>query len=361
MNQLDQPIFSLHAEPGHDLKNVLTLVEFIDLLKIEEDYYPGEQNNTKLMITRLRKIFYDKWGWNKELIEGAANIETRYEVTIVDDATEHTKELSRFTNFSYDPKHRSVSYTAHDRVFGNTMAGKPALIYSFDHQEVVLPDGTYCDVAHILAGLDAHNYPQVVSPLPHFLRFLSFLFPHVDSNMNVTTWIGDLGSSARGFLFTYLFQKKKPLSIQQEQDVINTEVPGSDMLGNIDSFVIKESYQVSSSNGKRFTEILEDYYLTDNPYRKHRCSIFCKANGLVGWDGNSFQNEKEWLTFYKKQLRDDTTFEVFSQTNEKISSVWLPIVIWFNGYKDVLKLDTLLGLFLEKLKLEIKKEPSAHP
>ena len=78
MNQLNQLILSRNPEPGHDLKNVLTLTEFIKLLKEEEDYYPGEQHNTKLMITRLRKIFYDKWGWNRELVEGAAHIDTPY-------------------------------------------------------------------------------------------------------------------------------------------------------------------------------------------------------------------------------------------------------------------------------------------
>ncbi len=357
MNQLNQPILWRHPEHGHDLKNVLTLTEFIKLLKEEEDYYPGEQHNTKLMITRLRKIFYDKWGWNRELVEGAAHIDTRYQVTVVDDATEHTQEISQYTHFAYDPKHRSVTYTDHDRVYGNTRAGKPTFIYSYDHQEVVLPDGTYCDIAHILAGLDAHNYPQVVTPLPQFLRFMKLLFPHVNSNMDVATWIGDIGSSAGGFLFAYLFHKKKPLTIKQEQGIINVEVPGSDMLGDIEPYVIKEFYDVSSNNGKRFTEILEDYYLTDNPYRKHRCSIFCKANGLKGWDGNAFQNEAEWLQFYKKQLRDDTTFQVFSLTNEKLNSIWLPIVIWFNGFRDVLKLELLLKLFLERLKEEIKREP----
>ena len=354
-DSLFQPIFSKHPEPGHDLKKVLPISEFIALLKTEEDYYPGEQNNTKLMISRLRKIFYDKWGWNKELITGASKIETRYNVIIVEEGTEHTREIARYKQFNYAPKHRSVVYTDHDRVYGNTRTGQPAFIYSFDHQEVILPDGNYCDIAHILAGIDAANYPQVVTPFPSFLRFLYRIGPYVGFNMDMATWLGDIGSTAGDFWFHYMLHKS-PANTQQEQEYINIDVPGSDMLGNIDAYVINARYDVKTDNGMRFTEILEDFYFSDHSPRKKRISIFCKEVGLGEWNGKSFSREAEWLKYYTRQLKNETSFQVFSVTDEKIHSIWMPLVVWFGFYKNILKQEELLKIFVSALKEEIVKE-----
>ena len=240
--------------------------------------------------------------------------------------------------------------------------GQVPFIYQHDHKEVRLPSGYMCDISHVLAGVDAFNYPQIVTPLPGFLTFLAFLGPHVDSNMDVTTWLGDIASSSGDFLFRWLGNGKHPLSIEEEQKVINIDAPGSDMLGDIDSFVIAQSYDVSSSNGRRFTEIMEEYYANDekiSPYQANRFSIFCRAVGLKDWNGNSFSNEKAWLKFYKKQLRDNVAFQAFSLTDQKLRSLWLPLLIWFNCYQDVLKLELLLEIFLKQLKILLNTESGA--
>jgi hypothetical protein len=359
--ELVQPILTTSPEPGHELANVLTITEFIALLKEEEDYFPGEQHNTKLMITRLRKIFYDQWGWNSELIRGAANIVMRYQVTIVDDPTTHAKPVKRYEDNEYQPKHRLVTYTDHDRVFGNTRVGKVPFIFMLDHQETVLPDGHYCDAAHVLAGLDAFNHEQVVTPMPKFLLFLKNLFPHVDSNADIVTWLGDIASSSGDFLFFYLLHDKKPLSADTEQHYINIDAPGSDMLGDVDPYVINRHFNVSSSNGRRITDILEEYYLDDTKgatLRSRRFATFCDTIGLKNWDGTKFANEEAWIGYYTKQLRDNITFQVFSLTEEKFKSVWLLLRIYFNGFKGVLKYDLLLRLFLKALKQLIQQEIS---
>lgn len=355
MSHIYQPIFSKIPEPGHKTEDILTLQQFISLLKEEEDYYPGEQHNTKLMISRLRKIFYDKWGWNKELIKGASHVENRYDVIIIEDGTEHTKAIKRYKKFSYSPKHRSVVYKKNDRVYGNSRAGQPTFIYSHDHQEVLLPDGYYCDIAHILAGIDAANHRQIVTPLPGFLSFLQFMAPYVGFNMDMATWLGDIGSSSGDFLFHKLLHGK-PADTDQQQNYIEINAPGSDMLGNIDTYAINASYDVKSDNGMRFTEILEDYYYNDNSPRKNRISIFCREVGLGEWNGVSFSEEKNWIKYYRKQLLNETSFQVFSITDEKIHSIWLPLAVWFGFYKKLLKTDELLDLFVEALKEEIKKE-----
>jgi len=352
MKKLNQPIFSNVNEPGHLPKQTLYLKEFINLLKEEEDYYPGEQHNTKLMISRLRKIFYDQWGWNSELIRGAANVKTRYTTKIVDDKTEHSKQIRRYKNQQYQPKHRVIVYTDHDKVYGATRAGEVPPIYKNDHQEVKLPEGNLCDMAHILAGLDAYNYPQLVSPLPNWLFFIAKLFPYVERNIDLVTWLGDIGSNSGDFLFKYLNNGKNKLSIEEEQFIIDKDSPGSDMLGNIDAFIIAKNYAVSASNGMRLSEIFEDYYF-NNGIRLQRIAIFCKEIGLENWDGTSFSNEKSWLTYYTKQLKNNVCFQVFSLTNETIASIFLPLKIWFGGYKTILKKQLSLELFLDTLKKTI--------
>ncbi|MFM9945711.1 MAG: hypothetical protein ACKVQB_10815 [Bacteroidia bacterium] len=355
-SELFQPIITTSPEPGHDLKNVITIQQMIDLLKEEEDYWTGEQQNTKLMISRLRKIFYDQWGWNDELIRGAKDIETRYIVEIVDDPTEHTKALKRYVANEEQPKHRLVTYTATDRIYGNSRVGQVPFIYQTDHQEVVLPDGTYCDSAHILAGLDAYNYLEPVSPLPNWLFFLNFLVPHVDSNVDIVTWLGDIASSSGDFMFAYLKNNKKPISTEQEQNFINSDAPGSDMLGDIDPYVIAKHYDVGSTNGMRYTDILQDYYFNPKSARNRRFSIYAEFVGLKGWDGTNFKNEKQWLRYYKGQLRDNICFQVESLAKMSLNTIILLIRIWFGGYEKVLKKELLLKIYLKTLKEELKKE-----
>jgi len=359
MSELVQPVLSKSPEPGHDLANVLHVGDFINLLKEEEDYFDGDQHNTKLMITRLRKIFYDQWGWNTELIKGAAGTEMRYKVEILLDPAEHSRAVTRYEDNEYQPKHRLITYRDNDRVYGNTRVGQVPFIYKNDHQECVLPDGNYCDVAHVLAGLDAYNYKQAVTPLPKFLYFLKNLCPHVDSNVDIVTWLGDIASSSGDFIFYYLLHDKKPLTTEKEQYYINIDAPGSDMLGDIDPYVICRHYNVASDRGMRVSDILSEYYCGKDealPYMKRKFLIFCEAVGLRDWDGAKFGNEQSWLKYYGKQLRDNICFQVFSLTEEKLKSVWLPLRIFFNGYRDVIKYDLLLILFLKSLKQLVKTD-----
>jgi hypothetical protein len=363
-----QPLLAGPFEADPDHKEALDLNQFLTLLKEEEDYFEGEQHTTNLMITRLRKIFYDQWGWNSELIRARAHIEGRYVVTVVNDPVSlnipkaHAVEIRRYKKNEYQPKHRVITYRPDDRIYGATRVGQVPEIYKNNHQEVLLPEGYYCDMAHILAGLDAANYSQVVSPLPSFLSFLNSLVPHVDSNVDIVTWLGDIASSSGDFLFAYLKADKRPLSPDQEQTYINQDAPGADMLGDIDSYVIKHHYDVSTRQGKRITEILSDYYNADTPgvaFRQRRFSTFCQIIGLNGWNGENFANEKQWLAYYGKELRNNVSFQAFSITHEDLKSLWLCLRIWLGGYKDTLKMHLLLVIFLNALKENIKLEPNS--
>lgn len=356
---LVQSILSPIPESGHDRKSVLTLGQFLNLLKEEEDYFNGEQENTKLMITRLRKIFYDKWGWNTQLIRKAANIEGRFSVEVAeckpqpDDNDRFVKKIKRYSHNGYKPKCRLVTYKPDDRVFGNRRVGKVPKIYRDDHADVILPEGNHCDLAHVLAGLDALNHPQVVSPLPDFLFFLHRLLPYANSNADVATWLGDIATSAQDFVFAYLKNGRTPLDKKTEQFYIDINSSASDMLGNIDAYAIAHFYNVCTTKGRRVSEIFEEYYgdgAIGISMRQQRFEVFSRHIGLGEWDGVNFSRESEWRKNYKKELRCTTAFMIFSVSSDLRSKIFLPLKVWLKKFDHVAKADLLLDLFLRALK-----------
>lgn len=367
MDPLTQPLLVPHREPGTDSCEPLKIGKFLELLKQEEDYWDGEQNNTKLMITRLRKIFYDKWGWDERLIPQSANVENRYLVDVVDEPEEGPEELLRqgakklrWHKISHKKaalrvKYRKVTYRPDDRVFGDSRENQTPEIYKCHHQEVLLPDGYFCDLGHTLAGLDAINHKEPVGLLP--LRPNLFIGPHVDSNADIVTWLGDIASVASDFLLEQRENGKDPIGAIREQEIIDRGAPGSDMLGNIDSFVIAKHYAIGAGQGQRVTEILRDYYLgtgANPPFRNYRFSTYCKEVGLA-WNGRYFPDEYKWLEKYHKQLRDNICFQVHSLTGWKnpklfFKNMKLLFEIWFNRHEEILKKDILLLIWIEALK-----------
>jgi len=338
----------------------LTLDEFLAMLEIEENYFRGEQNNTKLMITCLRKIFYDKYGWDTELIRGAAHIEGRYKITLVEVPYEagaktigRKKRLQQAEGEVVVHKVRRAVYRKGDWMQPDK-AGEIAPITVGDKKTVRLPNGSCCDIGHVLAGLDAFNYLAPVTPLPNFLMFLRRLFPSDDNNTDLATWLGDIASSSGEFLFKYL-ETKTPLTVEQQQVIINEYAPGADMLGDIDPYVIQSVYDISTSTGMRPTEILRNYYGNDKPgstFRKHRFLYFANIVGLINWDGKNFSNEEKWLSYYKKQLRSNTAFYVYSRSGTFVR-YFLALAIALGFYKKTLDFDALLNIFIAALKKEI--------
>lgn len=321
--EIYQPL-KVEFKPSENKKSALTIRSFIELLKAEEDYYPGDQNNTGLMITRLRKIFYDRYGWNKELIRGATEVEDRYDERLVSGTGDKGPYKVRtffcsclfFLPFSYTVlnRRREVLVRKDDKI--NHQAGTIPEIYQNENQEVILEDGLYCDIGHTLCALDAANYPAVVTPLPDFLKWAYKLLPYIEKNTDAVTWLGDISSSAGEFLFATA-KNKKHLEQEAQQKIIDIYAPGQDMLGAIDAYVIAETFDLKALQGLRVTDIFSDYYLDKalpnqealgQKYRYRRIQIFCEAIGLKNWDGENFSNEKAWLKYYSKQLRNATIF-----------------------------------------------------
>lgn len=287
-------------EERADATCTVTLQRFIELVEAEEARYPAnEQTNTRLMITRLRKIFYGKEGWDEHLISGAAHVPRPYQT--------REEERDRFDvpiPFAPDVTVTARDYTVTDPTTGAT----PEIARS---QEVRLPDGNCIDMGHVFAGLDAINYPQMVDG-PGTVN--------ITSNVDAVTWVGDLGSVQAEIQFEFIRGGSTGLTSAEWQAIIDEYAPGRDMLGNIDAYVIGGAFSVGAQvGGKKVSEILREYYLgavstTGGTARAHRYTNFAAAIGLTGWNGSSFSNESSWLDSYADEVNDAAALYVGANT-----------------------------------------------
>lgn len=361
MGKLYQPIIT-YFKPSSVKSYAIDLKKFLFLLREEERYYSAKCRDTKTVLSHVRKIFYDLYGWNTQLIRGAAKISNRYLVKLVPDeqaqyphkrfalVKRHSKKMK--------PSHIKREVVVRQGDWLNPNWGTVPEIYANDNQEIILPDNTYCDLGHVLAGMDATNYPMPVAPLPNWLMWLRFFLPHVENNAFCATWLGDIASSAGEFLFEEKRLQRK-LTIEEKQHIIDAFAPGTDMLGNIDSIVIPEVYRLNTHKGWLISDILEDYYSPDgkgNYYMQRRYSLFCEIIGLSGWDGAHFKNEKQWIKEYKKQLRSTTAFYLYTRMSG-FSGFKLALKTWLRLSERQICLEELLIIFLEVLKKNIKTEP----
>ena len=272
IQRLDQPIVA----PAP--KGTISIRDFIKLVEAEEAKWPAaEQTDTALMITRLRKIFYGTPGWDKYLIPGAKGISSGYTIS--------EEETGRENLSLFGP---DADIVRSHQVVKDASGASPAIA---SQQEVQLEDGSFDDIGHVFAGLDAANHPTGVSaPLG---------IASVADNKAAVTWTGDLGSAVTEISFK-ASNAGVPAAVSSMQAIVNEYASAQDMLGDIDAYVIADQYNISSSGGKKVSELLRAYYLgaatsADGRAREHRYSRFCALTGLTGWTGSGFANETAWL------------------------------------------------------------------
>lgn len=261
----------------------MTIEKFIKLVEAEEAKYPvKEQKNTKLMISRIRKIFYGSDGWDKHLIPGAKDVSSPY-------GKPKERERSRRTVEVTGPNFDMVD----KETYPVDSKGKRPEIYK--NQEVKLPNGDFCDLGHVFAGLDAYNHRAMVDG-PGTINI---------DNLGGTTWTGDLGSVLAEASINYVNSGKVPTDAEK-QKVIDDYAPAQDMLGNIDAYAIGGQYAVGSGAGQKVSEILRDYYLGAGAKTKQslRYTQFSSQIGLTGWDGSKWKNEAAMVTKWADEVND---------------------------------------------------------
>lgn len=289
---------------------IIDIDDYVKKIEQVENENPEIMHNTKLMITKLRKVFYNSFGWNDELIRGTEGIKPFNSIPPELDVKTHIIKLS---------------------------------------------NGYIYDIAHVFAILDASNYPGYFTPLPNSLMFLHKLFPTVDSRVMAAGWLGDMSALTGQFLFAYK-AKKRELTQDEKQVIINEHQPCDKMLANIDAMIILNKYNLSTNNGQKFSEILNDYYGDLGMRQKlHSDSylLFAEYIGLKNWNGEAFENETQWLNYYTSQLKTATAFYLFF-FKRKLRVIFLSLLVWLGFYKKETGTKEIMMSFLEGLKTSIQ-------
>ena len=339
-----------HIETYIHPSTALSADEFLTLLKEEENFFAHEAAGGEKMLTHLRKIFYGTSGWDNELIRGGSDIVCHYEIKVVSTIQAHSRSKHRKHNAS-GTLHNRVEVLVRTGDWMNPNAGTAPDIYKDNHQEAILPDGLICDIGHVLAGMDALSYPAAVAPLPDWMMWLYPLVPHVDSNADAATWIGDL-SSVTGEIFFFYIENKKWPSTEQIQAILDEGNPAPDMLGNIDSLAVRQLVEIKDA--ERTSDILNEYFLRISKEPKLRYKLFCKATGIEIDQSGTITNRNRWIAKYKRQLKACTAFYVANgYTGAK--RYWYALILWLGCYNKKIMVGEMLELQLNAIEQLLKK------
>jgi Domain of unknown function (DUF4157) len=301
VQRLSQPIVS--PAPA----SAIGIRQFIQMVQAEEARWPvAERTQTALMISRLRKIFYGSPGWDQHLIPGAAGVAPGYNINQQEDRRENLplpgfdREIVR--------SHQTVT---------DSSGATPAIA---SQQEVRLEDGSFCDIGHVFAGLDAHNHPASIT-----VGLGPANVVNVTDNVGATTWTGDLGSVLAECFFARQ-QRGHLLSDAEGQAIVNEYASPQDMLGNIDVYAMASAFNTSNAGGRLVSDLLSEFYLgaattAGGGARVHRYSRFCASIGLTGWTGSGFANEAAWLDRWPPEVAGAAALYIGATTEGGLQTV----------------------------------------
>ena len=223
-------------------------------------------------------------------------------------------------------------------------------------QEVLMPNGDFVDVGHVLAGLDAINHQQAVSaPAGAYT---------ISSNVDAVTWVGDLGSVLAEVVFQHLKLGRR-LTDAEVQEQVDEMAPVQDMLGNVDAYAI--GFPTVPTAGKKVSEILVDYYgsspsAAGSAAHATRFTTFATQIGLGAFSGGAFANETAWLNKYEVEVGNAAALYVGAGTHVK-SYVnpwgWGGLAGLMSGVSDNPFRRPLVEEFLRELKLRVAAETGA--
>ncbi|CAG9297525.1 hypothetical protein [Celerinatantimonas diazotrophica] len=246
----------------------LAINDYLAQMKVIENDNKATEN-TAIMITKFRKIYYDSHGWNHELIRGTEDIPPFA-------TSKATQALKR--------SHEVLTNNKQDAY----------------------------DFAHLFAIMDASNHNGPLTPLPEkvlesttlLAKFLKQIAPTVDDRLMAAGWLGDLSEIVGNF---YINDYKKENKTKQQ--IIDQFGAGYKTIANVDGQTIVNHYQLSDKQSEPVSQILSDYFSNVkpslNPYK-----IFASTIGLK-FGGTEFTNAASWLTKQEKNLRTCTAFYLF--------------------------------------------------
>lgn len=271
----NKPVFNFDfgaSESGGkpDKSKYYAIADYIgDLVSIDKDN-STIATNTKLMITKYRKLYYNSRGWNDLLIPETADI-TVFDSTAVTQKIQHS-------------------------------------------HEVILSDGDLYDAAHIFAILDASNHNGPFSPIPagliaaHIPKVLRALIPVVHDRLMAAGWLGDLSE------ITGQFYQRNAKDTAAKQVIINQFGAYYKNLANVDGMIMTQHYDLSSDNAQKLSDIFTAYFgLTTQTglrakLKSSRYLDFATSIGLKSWNGSEFENSAAWLKYQLPNLRTCTAF-----------------------------------------------------
>jgi len=373
--------------PSEEKSVSLTITQFIELIVKQEDYFTPERiadnpllakqydsppsnmaevkQNTKLMITLLRKCFYDQGGWDSELIRGNNKIPGRYD-QILNLNEDYWVKIVWFQPLGWlfpfltnaRDRSRRVVFRPSDPDYDPHNPLRQPEFYRDNNQTVILepPTNDYADMGHMFCGLDAANYPQPVSPLPSFLFFLKKLGPYIRRNIDAVCWIGDVASSAGECLYLYSKQAYTS-SVNDQQEVIERMAPGDDMHGNIDGLILPLCYDIASRKGMAPSEIMTHYYLSDEgaKYRHNKFRLFCMSVGIEIDDAGKMTNRETWIKDYYRDIKDATCFYILDRGG-RLGRFLQTLLAYLGFINKIIKPDKFLGILFDALVPLIEKE-----
>ncbi len=246
---------------------IIPIKDFIKYVVAIESAYPKDSNTQ--IITRLRQMYYSGLAFD-QLIPGA-----------------DTREQLPTTPFSVTPDGMPVDNSIPRKVYPGDVdkdtfahiAAHADENYAGDNPSpyIKLANGELIDVGHLLLGLDSLIHPSASIP------YTTYSVPGIDPS----SWVADIGIAAvwaQQHEETGFSPDNSPvkLSAPSIEEYYKISAPMPDILGDIDSFGLHDTFSGQSS--KPLSASLSKYYLgSDNvaPDVVKRYVTFCRKNGLL--------------------------------------------------------------------------------
>ena len=361
----------------NDNPDIMTMTQFITELKAVENDFPfSEKDNTKLMISKLRKIFYNGFGWDNYLIPDASGVPSPYPT--YEKITEEIVMPFPYPTYPFYPPFvykiiKKPTFPC-ETPSGMDCLAEP-VIFRNHNQEVLLDFGPYAgyivDVGHLLAGLDSYNNNGSVG----FFGFATGL--QANRNIDANTWLGDISSVLFRWYVEYRRSFYSEVNPSLAQEKLDFGADGGDMLGNMDAFTIARNYSQlvqAETGGPLVSDILANYYLGTQDgadfqengvelYQSNRFSMFAQEdpqdpdnNASLGSSISTFFpifiDRDALVEKYYDQIADVAGFILIKDADKRSVAIYDLLMLHTNNKDSKVLMHKFLDALQEAIRLE---------